>query len=226
LGDLVPLKTPCLLAAMVALALPALALAVEAPIAATVTQIHPRVEWRPSGSGSKAIKLGAALHSGDKVLTSATGSLGFLSADGSMVNLGPNTEMTLLQARTTAGGDTIFGLIRGLFQAVVSRQGKASFTVRTPAGLAGVKGTQWQIEAFPDRSEVRVLSGTVEVKDPQGSATVLVQAGEGTTSFKDRVASVRQLDKAEIDALKAAFSQRVFQAKQDYSQRVKQLQGN
>jgi hypothetical protein len=222
----VPAKT-LFIAAWSLLWMPPLqALAADSALAATITQLQPHVECSSLSASARTLKLGTALQVGDKVKTSGSGALAFLMADGSMVKLGPNTEMTLAASRADSKGENIFELVRGLFQAVVSKQGDGSFSVRTPAGVAAVKGTKWQIDAFPERSEVKVLSGTVEVKAATGAETVLVQAGEGTTTFKDRVQAVRKLDKAEVDAMKAAFGQRVFQAKQDYSDRVKKLNGN
>jgi ferric-dicitrate binding protein FerR (iron transport regulator) len=191
--------------------------------AATVTELRPKVEFHPAGAKKKALRTGSTIYPGDRMVTLATGEIAFVTADGSLVRLGANTEVTLDDA---AKGHNVFDLAKGLLRALVSKQGDGSFTVRTANGSAAVKGTQWQIEAAPDHSEVKVLSGTVEVKDPAADQSVLLHAGEGTITYKDRVAAVRKLDKAEIDALRQAFASKVFQARQGYADRVKKLQGN
>jgi hypothetical protein len=190
---------------------------------ATVTELRPQVEFHPASAEKKALRAGSSVYPGDRLVTQATGAVAFVTADGSLVRVGPHAEITL---RDAAKGHTLIGLARGLLQALVTKQGDGTFTVTTTNGIAGVKGTQWQIEAAADHSEVKVLSGTVEVKDPGADQTVLLHAGEGTISYKDRVAAVRKLDQAEIDALKRAFASRVFQARQDYADRVKKLKGN
>jgi hypothetical protein len=195
----------------------------DAARAATVTELRPQVDFIPASAQKRALKTGSTVYPGDRMITKASGSLAFVTADGSLVRLGSNTEVTLVDA---AKGHNVFDLARGLLRALVSRQGDGSFVVKTTNGSAAVKGTQWQIEAGADQSEVKVLSGTVEVKDPGADQTVLLHGGEGTITYKDRVAAVRKLDKAEIDALRRAFASKVFQARQDYADRVKKLQGN
>jgi hypothetical protein len=191
--------------------------------AATVTELRPKVDFHPASAEKKTLRTGSTVYPGDRMATQASGALAFVTADGSLVRLGPNTEVTLQDA---AKGHNAFDLARGLFQALVSKQGAGSFTVRTANGSAAVKGTQWQIEAAADHAEVKVLSGTVEVKDPAADQGVLLQAGEATTTYKDRVAAVRKLDQAEIEALRRAFASKVFQARRDYADRVKRLKGN
>jgi hypothetical protein len=204
-------------------ALPGLAAEPEDRRSATVTELRPKVNFHPASAPQRALSAGSSVFPGDRLSTQATGAVAFVTADGSLVRVGPNAEITLLDA---ARGHNVFDLAKGLLQALVTRQGTGTFTVRTANGSAAVKGTQWQIEAGPDRSEVKVLSGTVEVKDPGADQAVLLHAGEGTISYKDRVAAVRKLDKAEIDALRQAFASKVFQARQNYADRVKKLKGN
>jgi hypothetical protein len=194
--------------------------------AATVIDLHPNVRLQSATSEKKTVKLGIPLYAGDQAKTDAYGGLAFLMADGSQVQLGPNTEITLRAARRQGQGDNLFEMAQGFFRAIVSKQGDGTFSVKTSHAVAAVKGTQWQIEDLSDHAEVKVLSGTVQVQDPGATQTVLVHGGEATLSYKDRVAAVRALSAGEMAALRKAFSARVFSAKKDYAERVKKLQGN
>jgi hypothetical protein len=193
--------------------------------AATMTFLKPVVDFTPAHPGKKALKLGDAVYAGDTLATGEHGGAAVVTADGSQVRLGPNTQIILREVRQDAKGRNFFEMARGLLLAMVRRQGTGAFTVRTPHTVAAVKGTQWQIEESGDHAEVRVLSGTVQVQDPGMAQSALVNAGEGALSYNDRVSAVRKLDKAELAELRQAFASRVFQAKKDYSERVKRLQG-
>jgi ferric-dicitrate binding protein FerR (iron transport regulator) len=204
------------------------ALAQAAPNrAASVVDVQPKATLSLSGTASaRALRLGASLYPGSSIRTDAFGKAAFLMSDGSEVRLGANTELVLKQAPEGGKGSTVFGLVKGLFRAIVSPQGDRSFSVESTNGAAAVKGTEFQFEDSGKQAELKLLKGSVAVTDGQGGHPVTLKEGEAVVTFKDRVAAVRQMSKDEIEGLRQAFAERVSKDKKTYSDRVKQLKGN
>ena len=173
-----------------------------------------------------ALKAGMPLHDGDRLQTSPLGVIGLLMADGSELHLASNSEMVLRKDKERADGGSLIKLVKGVLQAAVQHmQGGAEFKVKTPSGEAAVKGTEYQIEAKGSSTELKVLSGVVELSDPDQKHVVPVHAGEAAESYVDRVSNVRKMNADEVKALRAAFKVRVSADKDDYAKRIKALHG-
>jgi ferric-dicitrate binding protein FerR (iron transport regulator) len=97
--------------------------------------------------------------------------------------------------------------------------------VVTSNGVAGVKGTEYQVSAEGGRMELKVLSGVVELKDPAGKGAVSVPAGHAAVSYADHVGALRAMDRDEVAALRKAFLAQVQQAQGDYLKRVRGING-
>ena len=188
----------------------------------TLTELKPKAALAPE-SPSKTLSLGGPLLAGDRLKTGAAGRLAFVTQDGSLVRLGTNSELNLSVPAQGAG--SLFHLVKGLFQAVVEKQGTRQFQVDSNGGVAAVKGTQLQFEATDKGSELKVLEGSVALSDPAGKSSVTVGAGEAALSYPDRVDQVRKMTAAEVKSLRGAFKALVDMKKKEYARRVREARG-
>ncbi|MET0682389.1 MAG: FecR family protein [Casimicrobiaceae bacterium] len=137
-----------------------------------------------SGAGSQALTTNAPLHRGDTVVSSA-GKVKIALHDGSIISVAENTRLRLADHENTPGSvkariKLISGALR-LFVARITPTG--TFEIETETAIAAVRGTDWVIEATPERTAVAVLRGVVAVtgRAAQAPATVMLRSpGHGT----------------------------------------------
>lgn len=189
----------------------------------TVIELKPKVQCL-QGKDNKRLQVGGSLLAGDRLITSELGRVALVSAlDGSVVRLGANSEMSLHVP--DKGEGVLVRLVKGIFQAVVEKQGPHTFKVESAGGVAAVKGTQFQFEAKAGGSELKVLEGSVALSDAKGASSVAVAAGEAAMSYPDRVDSVRKMNAEEVKNLRGVFKELVDQKKKEYARRVREVQG-
>ncbi len=93
-----------------------------------------------------------------------------LPGQGDQVVVGENTEFQIKEQGVL---DLLFGQIRS--KIVKFRQ---KFEVRTGQGTGSIRGTDFIVDATPERTDVLVFEGTVELSDLERHRTVLVKVGE------------------------------------------------
>lgn len=143
-----------------------------------------------------ATRNGAAAKARDEVFwndtlqTSASGRMRVGLGDGSILSLGSNTQMKVVQHDAAAQQTTLemfFGRLRN--QVVKLTQPNSKYEVRTPTAVAGVIGTDFALIVTADKTTVIVFSGIVQVTPISGAAT------SGTTSTQAvRVNPGQQVD--------------------------------
>jgi len=120
-----------------------------------------------SGGQRSALKIGDAVHVGDKVEVPDGARLKLRMSDGSVLSAASGTTMTISGYDVDSAAqrrDARLSLASGLLRAVVSSFGGTShFEVDTATGVAAVRSTDWFIEAFPTATQVGVLSGVVSL---------------------------------------------------------------
>ena len=123
--------------------------------------------------------------------------------DGSILSLGSNSQMRVVQHNAAAQQTTLellFGRLRS--QVVKLTQPNSKFEVRTPTSVAGVIGTDFLLIATAERTTLIVFSGVVQITPlngaggaPNQSQSVNVNAGqqvEVTTTGVGPVSTVTQ----------------------------------
>lgn len=113
----------------------------------------------------------------DTLQTNASGRMRVSLGDGSILSLGSNTQMKVVQHDAAAQQTTLemlFGKLRN--QVVKLTQPNAKYEVKTPTAVAGVIGTDFVLIVTADKTTVIVFSGIVQVT-PIGAAAI-----SGTTS--------------------------------------------
>lgn len=132
-----------------------------------------RVFDRSAGSASHVavpLLLGRVLGENDMVSTGADGFATLETEDGSYVTLTPNSSIVLSTLRKmvlTGMNERIIELEKGEVTNEVThaKQPGDRFEVRTPAIVAGVRGTHFRVNVAPTMTAVEVLEGNVAV-DP------------------------------------------------------------
>ena len=106
----------------------------------------------------------------DELQTTSTGRLRVNLQDGSILSLGSNSQMRVVEHNPATQQTTLellYGRLRS--QVVKLTQPNSRFEVRTPTAVAGVIGTDFVIIATADRTTVIVFSGIVQVTPLSGA---------------------------------------------------------
>lgn len=119
----------------------------------------------------------------DTVKTESGGRVRIELADGSVLNVGSNAKLHILQhdpphQRTTL--ELLYGRLLITATKISKRGGK--FDVRSPIAVAGVVGTRFGLRVEPEFADVVCKEGTVRVRNTDTSVAgeVILQAGEFT----------------------------------------------
>lgn len=170
--------------ACVAVLVGSLAVAQAAVGKAVVRNLKGAAEYSEAGSW-KALKVGAVLTPGTQIRTGNDASVDlFLDQNGPLVRLAENTVLGIEKLNfENTGVDTVIetslDLKAGRIVGVVKKlSGTSKYEVKTPSGVAGIRGTEYVISAD---GTVNVLIGqvvVVYVKTDGGVVTQVVNAGE------------------------------------------------
>lgn len=130
-------------------------------------------------------RAGEILVQGARIATGEQGSVTLRFADGATATVQPRTTLRLeqLQSLTIGGANRTRMLVeRGRVENAVTPQRKpgALFEVRTPAAVAGVRGTRYRVADLEGTALAEVLEGAVNVAGSAGGASgIELQSGFG-----------------------------------------------
>ena len=180
-------------------------LAASPELAATLLKASGKGRVVLPGGGTGEYKAGTMLKPGSRVVTEEDSMAVLLLEDGSRVNLGPNTDLTV--AELASDGDkhtTVFELLRGLFKASVQKLTVGSrFEVKTSNAVAAVKGTEFEVEVDEKGTDARVLEGTVWLDDAAHGIHEVVGAHKACRALSEgRAEALRDLTPKEVDNFK------------------------
>lgn len=133
-------------------------------------------------SFKKAVK-DQPLYEGDEIQTKKGASCEIEFKTESIVRLDENSYFKLNEAKETSKGNkTSLKLFYGKTLNVVNKTSGNSFKVETPTSVAGVRGTEFAVEAADDATDVGVFDGTVSVQGvtESGSLTAAVDITQDT----------------------------------------------
>ena len=105
---------------------------------------------------------GDALREGDRLQTGRQSTVTVVLQDGTLLAVGPNSEMDLSQFQfntTTQDGSALVNLLRGSVRVITGLMTKTQperFQVRTPTAVVGVRGTDFIVEANPTVEHLHV----------------------------------------------------------------------
>lgn len=133
-------------------------------LAGTVSALDPVATRNGAGLG-----LREGVQWNDLLQTDATGRLRVSLRDGSILSLGSNSQMRVVQHNAATQQTTLellFGRLRS--QVVKLTQPNSRFEVRTPTAVAGVIGTDFLLIVIADRTTLVVFSGVVQITPLNG----------------------------------------------------------
>ncbi|WP_374656003.1 FecR domain-containing protein [Dongia sp.] len=178
---------------------------------------------RLRGGEQIVLKGGEELAAGDIVTTLADSRLRIALKDGSQLNLGELTRMTIAAfdfAAETKQREAAFDLKAGLLQAVTAKAAPgSSFVIRTQNTVAATRSTDWIVSAGPAETSVYVLEGKVDVGKSSGAfrslssaeqdKAMLLGAGQSVTIGKMALGAAlapKAADAAKLDRLIAGLA--------------------
>jgi hypothetical protein len=193
-----------LLVLLLVLLWPAGAEAAE-PVARVVALAGAAVATAPGADRARTLAPGAVLNEGDSVSTGRESRLRIAFDDGSVLQLGAETTLTIaLFAGPRDSRSVLLDAPRGVFRAIVDKLSPGGrFEIRANTAVASVRGTDFMAEAKDEGAAVFVVEGVVVVAGPGGFVTL--REGEGTdvpTGAAPR--PVVRWGQARIDRLTAA----------------------
>lgn len=162
------------------------------------------------GTSKGPLLLGAALEPGDIISTSARGRLRLQLIDGSTINLGAQSVLTV--AVLTSGGpgtdrqielELGQGAIRTLAAPATPR---SRFEIRTPLAVTAVRGTEWGILSGAERSDIIILSGRVGIRRNviSGESAISLTRNLGTTVTAEGLGPIGRWSPDQMSAFEAA----------------------
>jgi len=148
----------------------------------------------------------------DVVNTQANGRARVSLDDGSVLNVGSDSSMKVVKHDAGAQQTDLeltVGKIRAQAQKISQANGK--FEVHTPAGVAGVVGTDFYVSYDNGVMNVTVFDGEVKVCNSQG-VCVLVKAGQFTTVRNSDSSGPAPPNQAALSALSDAIASTTLEA--------------
>jgi len=145
--------------------------------------LHPEATaWAPLAAGD-------VVRSGFQLRTLAESKLKVLLEDESVLTLGPSSQLTVEEQTLAPASVSRLSLLLGAVRALVSERYAApgaSFELRTPTAIAGVRGTEFiaSYDAAAEESIVVGVSATTLVRsatDAAGARQIEIGPGETTT---------------------------------------------
>ena len=131
-------------------------------------------QWLPVNRGD--------IVSDDRMIRTAQNGRVVFERDGESIELGADTTIQI-QDRVGARFTTVHQH-SGDITVVANVENVQHFSVQTPFLAAVVKGTSFRVLANPEESEVMVIRGRVEVRDPAHRTNVTITRGQSATASR------------------------------------------
>ncbi|MEQ9641591.1 MAG: FecR domain-containing protein [Alphaproteobacteria bacterium] len=136
-----------------------------------------------AGAELRALRPGAAVFVGDRIVTGADSKVAIRFAEGAELMVGPATQVALSDYVLTADRRGIRGrlsLLIGIVRTHLAGLWRDGFEVETQAAVAALRSTDWITEATAGKAAVFVVNGVVEVTGTATADTVVLRGGDGT----------------------------------------------
>lgn len=141
---------PCLSILILLLLFPALTLAEESPVGSIKTLEGDVLVLR--GSQSFPASIGMPVFQGDIIQTPASGSVGIIFRDDSIISLGPESKLSIMEYVFEPKDEKfsmLMKMIKGTFvyiSGAIGRLSPDSIKLETPSSMIAVRGTKMLIE--------------------------------------------------------------------------------
>jgi len=174
---------------------------------AVVRSIRGKAQYLDSGGQWLELKVGQVLKPGSTVRTASDSHADlFMDENGPVVRLAENTTLGLDKLNYTATGvDTIIetqlDLKSGRILGIVRKMADQSkYEIKTPNGVAGIRGTEYDITAT---SVLRVVSGSMVMVYVKSDGTVITQVVNSNEMFVPSDGTVKLIPADQLSQLMA-----------------------
>lgn len=129
---------------------------------------------------------GLELYLDDRIYTGSSAKVEIRLVDGSLLTVGPGSELRLAVLQQRLAGDEAFfdgliELVKGIVRATLAEAPPdRSFEIQTRAAAAAARSTEFVVVDTRDSSAVFVVEGQVAVRSPVAPGEVVLGPGEGT----------------------------------------------
>jgi len=158
-----------LMVALAATALPAIA------ASGTALGVDPQAEADTAGK-SRTLTVGADIFIGDKVNTGAAGTVQIKFSDNTELVVGPNSSLLIedyLLRDDQSAGKFAINALSGTFRFATGGAPKDLYSIKTPTGTIGVRGTAFDFNVDAEGTEVLLFHGAVRLCNLNGTCVTL-----------------------------------------------------
>lgn len=148
------------------------------------------------GSDPRIVVSNTSIFANDRLRANASGNAQIRLIDGTKIVVGPNADVKIDDFVIT--GQTVSKLTvsatRGAFRFISGRSRSSAYSIRTPNGTIGVRGTAFDVTITPQGTNVALLRGSINACDRGGRCQIVrnrcdyVLIGQGSVT-KDRLNS-------------------------------------
>jgi ferric-dicitrate binding protein FerR (iron transport regulator) len=171
------------------------------PVEYVLEDLQGNVQVREAGTSSWVrAEEGQVLEGGDQVRTGDQGKATLSLAGETNLQLGPKGDLTVEEISGNGQGGFVsrLKLLTGKFLADVKKNitaSRSTFEVEAGGVVCGVRGTVFEIEADPERFDLCVHEGGVQIQE--GKEHRLVKGGQAARYRLGRFLLLRKLDRRE-----------------------------
>lgn len=132
------------------------------------------------GRGARKLAVGSEVFSNERIKTGAASNAQLMFLDKTVLSMGPNAELLLdkyVYDPNKGNGQVVVNAVRGGMRFVTGAQNPTNYSVKTPVGTLGIRGTIVDLQISKFSTFIGVLEGTLRIRLLNGS-TVTVNAGQ------------------------------------------------
>lgn len=151
---------------LVVAALAALAAAATDARAAAKIGVAAAVKNDVQRGGGQPLAVGSDLFTNERIRTGDASAAQILFLDKTALTVGPHAELTLdrfVYDPSKSRGQVVLNAVRGAFRFVTGSQAPSSYTIKTPVGSIGVRGTIVDLYVTAGRTIVTLVEGSLSI---------------------------------------------------------------
>lgn len=201
-------------------------IAAEATGTAVAVDVDARAEF---GDDFRVLVAGDDLKVGETVVTDARGLVQIKFSDETQLVVGPNSKLLLedyLLRNDGSVGKLAINALSGSFRFVTGKSNKDDYSIKTPTGTIGIRGTAFDIAVEPVKTRMLMYHGTSTLCGA-GKACVTMEktceAGEAEAARAQSLGLAFTADDAKRSSLQQSFRYADFQKPLQYTFRVDQV---
>lgn len=129
---------------------------------------------------SGALAVGSSVFSNERIKTGDAASAQLMFVDKTVLNMGPKAELMLdkyVYNPNRGSGQVVVNAVQGSMRFVTGSQNPTNYSIKTPVGTLGIRGTVVDLQISPLESFIGVLEGSLTIRLLDGTL-MTVNAGQ------------------------------------------------